>query len=71
MKQNLLSYLEAHPVVTQVEQPKNAKALTEEGSEAEVEYHFDNDFKVDEIRTLRAVCRRYSLKKQPDRICGK
>ena len=41
-----MSYLEAHPIVTQVIQPKNVKAMTEEGSEAEVEYHLDISFKV-------------------------
>ena len=45
-KQNLLQYLDCHPTVTSVNQTKSAKALTDEGHEADVEYHLDVTFQV-------------------------
>ena len=48
IRQNLLDYLTSHPIVTAVKQPKNAKAMTDERNEADVEYHLDIQFKVRE-----------------------
>ena len=45
-RRNLLEYLNIHPLITQVVLAKNAKVVTEEGSQ--VEYHLDVDFKVKE-----------------------
>ena len=55
-KQNLLKYLNVHPSITSVAQPKNAKAITEEGTEADVEYHLDVQFKVkEEVHEVKLI----------------
>ena len=47
-RQNMIEYLQVHPVITSVFQTKNAKVVTVEGNEADVEYHLDVRFKVKE-----------------------
>ena len=48
VRQNLLEYLNVHPSMVSVFQAKSAKAITDEGSEADVEYHLDVKFKIKE-----------------------
>ena len=59
-RQNPLEYLHVHPSVTSVIQPKSAKALTEEGTEADVEYHLDVKFKVKEQEILEVKLKLYT-----------
>ena len=43
-------------MIFEVTQPKNAKAITEEGTEADVEYHLDVQFKVkEEVHEVKLI----------------
>ena len=48
MKINLLKFLLKNPLVTTAKQTRTAKAETDLGAEAEIEYHVDVEFIVDE-----------------------